>query len=174
VRVWTVTAAAVLSYDEFCKRWAVLSAGLVKRGFIGVRVFEAHPGGHGLHCHVVTAQYWRVEVVRRLAKRAGLGRVHVATHASKKASEYVLKDLGKLRRSGGLKGRRLWAALGKSESHLKVREVRTDGTLIRRFRSLWSQVCPSVRAMRGAALLVMQRADDWYWRERSPTAAAPA
>ena len=76
----------------------------------GVRVFELHPGGHGLHVHVVTDQYYRVEDVRAALRGTGWGRIHVTRCSS--GAEYVAKYVGKARRSGELKGVRLWAAFG--------------------------------------------------------------
>jgi len=77
----------------------------------GLRVYEVHPGGHGLHVHVLLNRRVNVHEVRRLAKRHGLGRIHVTPCKGRSAADYLTKyltkDAAKLH-----KGVRRWAAFG--------------------------------------------------------------
>jgi hypothetical protein len=68
---------------------------------------------HGLHVHLVTNRFIDVNEVRRLAKRAGWGRIHVAKVPACRAS-YLSKYLGK-ERPQALKGWHLWAGFGSWE-----------------------------------------------------------
>lgn len=98
----------------------------------GVRVFELHKfddlgRGHGMHAHAVLTRYVAIQLVRRLARRAGFGRVHIEvipTHAAVRyLSKYVSKQLSPTKDREGfetlkqarlpwLKGMRLWACVG--------------------------------------------------------------
>jgi len=55
----------------------------------GVRVFELHPGGHGLHAHVVVNRRYPVTEVRRIAEACGFGIVNV-----KRVSRATIAELG--------------------------------------------------------------------------------
>lgn len=80
-----------------------------------LRVFEMHPGGHGMHVHAVTPDWLRVNVIIRLARRCGFGRIHVVEWNKKAglaAGEYISKYLTKQRRPEYLKGKRYYATIG--------------------------------------------------------------
>ena len=96
--------------------------------FCGVRVFELHPGGHGLHVHIVTNGHFRVEVIRKALRRTGWGRIHVK-HLKKDRARalagYVAKYVSKGVRPPCLKGWRLWSAFGPFE-HCACKDVFYD------------------------------------------------
>lgn len=65
----------------------------------GLRVVEIHPGGHGLHYHLLVNKRISVQLVRRIASRYGIGWVWVerATWGSVSyLSKYLTKDKGRL------------------------------------------------------------------------------
>lgn len=80
---------------------------------VGVRVFEIHPGGHGLHVHLVTPFWYWVDDIRRITSRYRWGRINVKPIPSV-ASGYVSKYIGKQTTKDfpELKGLRLWAKIG--------------------------------------------------------------
>ena len=109
--MWTFTFAEVHSIKETRKLWNHLLT-LLKRKWpdlCGLRVFELHDT-HGLHVHLVTNRYIRVEPARQLAKKAGWGRIHVR-RADASAATYLAKYLSK-DREPCFKGWRLWAGFG--------------------------------------------------------------
>jgi len=116
-RLWTFTIPgkdAILP-QQAGRMWGNLQRRLVRElGFFGVRAFELHPGGHGLHVHAVASKYFDVNHVRRLAKACGFGRVHVCCIPRDKA-RYIGKYLSKQKRYPELKGMRLFARVGASK-----------------------------------------------------------
>ena len=127
--LWTFTFRECLPIPEACARWMVLQHELVRIvGFIGVRVYELHPGGHGLHIHVVTSGRHNVKAVRHFSDASGFGRIHVKPIPAASA-DYIAKYLTKARRAPELKGRRLWACLGFKGS--KVADCELDSPLTR-------------------------------------------
>ncbi len=110
--MWTFTFKEVLSIRDTRKLWNHLLT-LLKRKWpdlCGLRVFELHKS-HGLHVHLITNRYIRVEPARKLAIKAGWGRVHVV-RAKPDAAKYLAKYLSKAREPC-FKGWRLWAGFGK-------------------------------------------------------------
>ena len=110
--MWTFTFADVLSIKETRKLWNHLLTLLRRRwrDLCGLRVFELHER-HGLHVHLVTNRYIRVEEARKLARKAGWGRVHVI-RINADGAKYLAKYLSK-EREPCLKRWRLWAGFGK-------------------------------------------------------------
>jgi len=132
--LWTFTFRNRLEISDACGRWQDLQRDLVRSvGFQGVRVYELHPGGHGLHIHVITSGRHDVRVVRHYAESAGFGRIHVKPVPSAGA-DYIAKYLTKARRSSELKGRRLWACLGFKGS--KVRDCEIDSPVSREIKKI--------------------------------------
>lgn len=110
--LWTFTFAETLDFRVAADRWCLCRKQLVRElNFSGVRVYELHPGGHGLHVHVVTASWYSARAVRRIVKLNGLGRIH-AKRISGRGGLYIAKYLSKDRRADGLKGFRLWGCIG--------------------------------------------------------------
>lgn len=118
VYLWTFTTADSPSPAECSLRWKQAVSQLTRKlGFFGVRVFEMHPGGHGMHVHLVTSKRFDVSAVRVITTRAGFGRIHVKSIPSCHAS-YIAKYLSKQRKSDSEttlpRGVRSWAIVGRS------------------------------------------------------------
>ena len=109
--MWTFTLKETMDIKDVRKRWNYLLTLLRRKWpqFCGLRVYEMHET-HGLHVHLVTNRYVRVEDVRRLAIKSGWGRIHVQRIQADRAA-YLAKYLGK-DREPCLKGWRLWAGFG--------------------------------------------------------------
>ncbi len=141
---WTFTFAEVLDVAEGRRRWSEFLRKLRKRkkrqglDFQGLRVFELHPGGHGLHIHVLTHCFLRVNEVRALWQSCGGGRVHVLPIAADRAG-YAGKYLRKSGRPDCLKGVRMWAAFGGME-HTKVKDVEIESSWTRAYQFLKATV----------------------------------
>jgi hypothetical protein len=137
VYLWTFTLPVKLPVPDACALWTSLCRELVRKvGFSGVRVYEMHPGGHGLHVHCVVGERYDVNDVREVCKRIGWGRVHVKAIASENAG-YVGKYLRKAKRCEELRGRRLWAPFGPFRViACRVRNVEVDSPQIRIYRRL--------------------------------------
>lgn len=112
--LWTFTVPDVVSARETALRWNKCQRKLVSRlGFVGVRVFEYHPRGHGLHVHLVTHRRINVNDVRVITTRYGFGRINVKAIpaiAGNYVSKYVTKQT--VEAYPELKGLRLWARVG--------------------------------------------------------------
>ncbi len=123
--LWTFTFAEVLDVAEGRRRWSVFLRNLRRRKkyvtFYGLRAFELHGGGHGLHIHAVSPCYLQVTEVRRLWRLSGGGRIHVKPIPPERAS-YIAKYLSKSGRPECFKGVRMWAAFG-GQVHTKVKDV---------------------------------------------------
>jgi len=139
--LWTFTVAEEVEPREFAKRhrrllWLIareIRKGRFPSGWGGVRVFEYHPDGHGLHAHWVVDQRFDVNLLRPLAEAAGLGRVNVVRReASERAAGYLAKYVGKQNRSLG--GLHRWACIGPSRGHAHaVHDVKVTTSLDERF-----------------------------------------
>jgi len=91
----------------------------------GVRVFEVHPGGHGLHVHFLCNRFVPARLVWGLSRKHGLGRVDVVradAGISAYLSKYLCKTGPRL-----AKGLRRWAAFGTSP-RLGVANVKVETT----------------------------------------------
>jgi hypothetical protein len=143
--LWTFTLPVYVEPRKAARMWSLLQRDLVRNlGMWGVRVFELHPGGHGLHVHVVAGRFHRVEPVRALCERYGWGRVNVK-HIPSTAAGYVAKYVSKSERSTELKGMRLWAVMGKGICEdfkpSKVKDIESDSPVHRQYRRL-REICP--------------------------------
>lgn len=141
VYFWTFTLPIRMHPREGAVMWRDLLRELRRTcKFWGVRVFELHPSGHGLHVHVATGQWFDVNAVRRICLRFGWGRLHVEKwdNADKeKASAYMGKYLGKsLKGFSGLKGMRWWSVFGSVPDRVRVCDVRIESLR----RQIWDMV----------------------------------
>jgi hypothetical protein len=128
--LWTFTLPRKVDIPTACKMWSDLGRDLVRtHDFRGVRAFEIHPGGHGLHVHVVTVSRYDVSAIRPCCRHHGWGRIHVEAIPSSRA-KYIAKYCTKADRPKCLKGRRLWAPMGKIQS-TKVAHILCDTPLSR-------------------------------------------
>lgn len=138
-RLWTFTLPgkdAILP-RQAGRMWGNLQRRLVREvGFFGVRAYELHPGGHGLHVHAVAAKYFDVNHVRSIAKACGFGRVHVCCIPCDKA-RYIGKYLSKQQRYPELKGMRLFARVGASKFRgvptKNIECISAQGKIFRKF-----------------------------------------
>jgi len=139
--LWTFTFKRVLA--DF--NAAALVRHLLRRikerlGRFGfVRVFELHPGGHGLHCHMVCNRRLAASVVWELAEKTGLGIVDVRrirkgeeTETALYMSKYFSKGRGQL--SDGIR------AIGFGGMSQTIRTVEVDSKASRSSKYLW-RVC---------------------------------
>lgn len=139
--MWTFTFPVKIPPRHGAALWRKLAKDLVRMvGMWGVRVYEPHPNGHGLHVHAVVSGRYDVNLVRRYAERHGFGRIHVCKVDS---PEYVSKYLTKSRRNDQWKGVRLWASFGVKRSHewqpSRVKDIQVEsptGTLYRKLALL--------------------------------------
>lgn len=134
---WTFTLPSVVRVYEACGMWRALARDLVRTsGMWGIRVFEMHPGGHGMHVHAVTGERFCVREIRHLAEMHGWGRIHVKRITTETELVYAAKYLGKqLGAMDALKGRRRWASFGrwpegKAPDRVKDIEVRCAFTRV--------------------------------------------
>lgn len=126
---WTFTCADVLQKDrDYSLRWNALWKRIAAEfpAVQGVRVYELHPGGHGIHVHAIFSSYLRVERVRALAGAAGWGRVHVF-HPRRSWSRYLAKHLRKSSLGKFNRGTRKWGCC-KFQGN-RVCDIRVDSDL---------------------------------------------
>ena len=134
-RLWTFTVPHCQPAKQTAAMWRRTAYELKRSlGFRGIRVFEIHPNGHGLHVHVVTDKYFSVRSVRRITDRMGWGRLHVVRvkqgvacgvrmgHVGKYLAKYLAKGQ-KMRKEWGLKGFRMWASFGGHKDYIRVAQV---------------------------------------------------
>jgi len=136
--LWTFTFKEVYQ-DEMCaERCRAMMRRLNQKfGRIGsVRAFELHPGGHGLHCHVVMNRRLPAREVWRIAGKTGLGRVDVVkvkpgdeVATAIYMTKYFTKETG-----GIAKGVRSIAFGGIS---CRLRDVQVDSRASRALKFTW-------------------------------------
>jgi len=118
--LWTFTFSDCIQLDIAAKACSELLRRLsMSMSFYGVRCFELHPGGHGLHMHVACSVRYDVNQIRKIALALGFGRINVQVK-SRLRLLYISKYLGKQGRVKILKGVRLWAVVGKRNSQAWV------------------------------------------------------
>lgn len=136
--MWTFTRPDYIADPRIAARaWSRLQRDLRRSlGFRGVRVFELHPGGHGLHVHVVVEGRYDINEIERLCILHGWGRkgagLDVRAVDGPGAVYYVTKYLKPSRLQGGglvmPRGVRLWASFGlPAERRVRVRDVSVEG-----------------------------------------------
>jgi hypothetical protein len=138
LKMWTFTYGALLDLDEAKARWKrfiiLLRQHPRAKQWSGVRVFEMHPGGHGLHIHMVTGEWWDVVTVRHLWERAGGGRVNVKPIPKDKAG-YVAKYVAKAQEA--LDRTRIWAYIGPCRDLVtRIKDVMIQSNWTRIYRAL--------------------------------------
>jgi len=99
----------------------------------GVRVIENHPGGHGLHFHLLVVGRIPAGLVWRIAAKHGFGRVDVQRAAEWRA-EYMAKYLQK--DDYDFSGVRRWAVVGRKYLRgIRVRDIDCDSMLSRNMKA---------------------------------------
>ena len=157
--MWTFTLRDVHTAQDGARLWSALWRDVLKRmGFRGVRVFELHPGGHGLHVHFLCDSFYSVRVVRArmrsLASGAPWGTgfgVDVTRITGARGWLYACKYVSKGLRTVALKGVRLWARC--ACDGYRVREVDVSTSLGRSVRRVQEIVGASFHNMRAAFCL---------------------
>lgn len=140
VYFWTFTFRDVESDDHAFKCWNHLRVLMHQKwkdgeGIPGIRVVEVHGGGHGLHFHLLVRRRIDVNQVRRLAIRAGFGRIHVRK-ATQNDAEYLGKYLSKAD-DGLARGRRRWGNFGTFKGS-QVRDIEVTSTFSHNCRQVRS------------------------------------
>lgn len=123
--LWTFTlrecvsvAAAFAAWVKFANRlhkWGVHPV-TKEQTIVGLRVAELHPGGHGVHFHVLINRRLNIHVVRRFAELQGFFWIDVRRATETRCgrlARYLGKYLSKQDRAECMRGRRLWQAFGK-------------------------------------------------------------
>lgn len=142
--LWTFTTADVIDPRECARRWNDLQRYLVRFGFFGVRVFELHPGGHGLHVHALTVRRFDINKIRSYSTVCSFGRINVKRIPVSRSC-YIAKYLSKqfVEEHPELKGIRLWARVGVKNSPwsgTRVCDVEAHSDVHACFLSLWESV----------------------------------
>lgn len=114
----------------------------------GVRVVEAHPGGHGLHYHWVLAGRFPIRRLLVRTREAGFGRVDVDPKpCTPLLAPYLCKYLLKGDR---LHGVRMWANIGTWDG-VRTRDIEVDSSSSSVFRNAFRHARDSLGKTRGAA-----------------------
>jgi len=139
---WTVTAKTLVPDSWFGNMHALFIREMhnaSRRGEIhewwgGLRVFEPHPGGHGLHSHLVLRNRMPWKVVKSCAEKAGLGRVNVHPQ---RVELPLVRYLCKYLMKGGkeMAGVRRWRCVGTYEG-CKKNDIVFSGTRADRIKQL--------------------------------------
>jgi hypothetical protein len=129
--MWTFTLRECVDVKAGARLWSRLWSDVLRRiGFRGVRFYELHRGGHGLHVHFLTPVFVPVDDVRdairsHLAGEAwGAGFGVDVQEVGEGGILYALKYVRKARRCLALKGVRLWARCGVQGERCK--DIRID------------------------------------------------
>src|SRR5580692_6942696 len=114
VYFWTFTWPKCMPDWRYGPSWNLFIKGLNRfygATIVGLRVWEVHPGeySHGLHCHALINRHLNIFIVRRIAKRYGLGHVWVA-RADIGAAGYLAKYITKENQLSP--GMRQWGTIG--------------------------------------------------------------
>ena len=140
IYLWTFTFADLIPVTEARQLWSKFLKRFGQwnkrngKVFRGLRVFELHPGGHGLHVHIITSNFAFVNTIRRMWRRHKGGRVHVLPIAENRRN-YVAKYLSKSDRPSCFKGVRLWAPFGGME-HTRVKDIQIQSDFSATYRAL--------------------------------------
>lgn len=145
---WTFTLAKKLSVPAAFRAWRDFVAALMRYGssggkhtIYGLRVAELHPNGHGLHFHCVLNRHIPIHAIRQRAEHYGFFWIDVRRTLLGDASgiaDYLTKYLTKAGRPEELKGRRLWAPIGKWET-TKVRNIVVESEFAEAYRQRYRQ-----------------------------------
>lgn len=166
--LWTLTTSTTLPHSYYGNMHSLLMKHIghaVENGslphFGGVRVVEDHPGGHGLHYHWVIRGRVSVNVIRRLATKAGFGRIHVDPDpCTPWVAPYLAKYLTKQSRIAGI---RSWSCIGDYDG-IKTRDIEVQSRSIHVYRLAYRDAL-ALGMSKGVAFAMAkkaQRAFDLY------------
>ena len=157
VYMWTFTFPVSTGLEVANKTWGKFRRAMEQRRkrsskpvMQGLIVPELHPGGHGWHFHILTAQWWDVNEIRGMWRQCGGGRIHVKFIPADRVG-YVAIYLRKSRRVAAHKGKRMWRTFGGFKG-CKVSEVIIDSPFTRVYGTL-KAVLPCFASLK------------WYLRE---------
>lgn len=146
---WTLTTVdEVTDPKEISRRWNSFLT-VLRREYKGtdkirgLRLYEMHPGGHGIHVHFVINRFIHVNVVRRIAQATGWGRIHAVSWDEKRGdiATYLKKYLFKSRDVDWC-GTRVYSTFG-----LKgIATRQSDIEITSPYRTIW-QGCAAAFAM---------------------------
>jgi len=170
--LWTITCGQVVPDHWFGQMHSVMvrnvgdaarrgtqssAGGTIPQNWGGVRVFEAHPGGHGLHAHWVMRHRMDWHVVKDCALRAGLGpRIHVDFKPCRLATAYYLAMY--LLKGDKLRGLRAWANIGTYDG-IGGRDIELDSARIRAIRQWRARYVAEGKGGYMAYLLACEQVD---------------
>jgi len=134
--LWTLTWSSCMPdfryailFNQFMKELQNRHGGLIN----GIRVVEVHPGGHGLHYHLIVNLRIGVRLLRAIGKKYGIGRVHV-TPCNQGGAYYIGKYLSKP--SELTKGARRWGTIGGFRPS-RVRDIEIDSLFHRNMEKVF-------------------------------------
>jgi len=114
--------------DAAKRQYKSSTGGTIPKSWGGVRVFEVHPRGHGLHAHWVMNGYMDWHIMQQCAIKAGFGKVvHVDPKPVSLATAYYLACY--LTKNDKIHGCRQWANIGNYEGVGK-RDITQDSARI--------------------------------------------
>jgi hypothetical protein len=177
--LWTFTFPEVLDVAVARKRWSrfleAFSNWRRRAGrnvdLRGLRVFELHPKGHGLHIHVLNCSFWGVDSVRHLSQlpSVGGGRLHVKRIPVSRAL-YAGKYLRKSGRPGCFHRVRMWAGFGGFD-YCRVRDVQVESNWTRTYAALKASLGKTFTQLRWwqkkQAIANVERYLPWHFGLRS-------
>lgn len=136
---WTFTFPKAQGWQEISDAWREIHQALDKYPmrwpWCGIRVYELHPGGHGVHIHCLCPFRYDIHEIRQalvLGPHVPLcGRINVKHIPGDRESiaRYMAEYLVKWRFANKApRGTRLWATFGLNKSEkTQVRDIQTDG-----------------------------------------------
>jgi len=144
---WTFTTRECVAVTVALEMWNRLQKSLYEYGkhpktgeqtIIGLRCFELHPGGHGVHVHCLLNRRLNIHAVRRRCRQFGFGWIHVVRVRNEdqadKIADYMGKYMSKEERPECFKGRRLWAAIGKWGA-TRCKDIEIESEFIAAYRA---------------------------------------
>lgn len=142
--------------------------------FGGVRVYEMHPGGHGVHIHAVIPNYIAVQLVRSISQKHGFGRIHVRAlnGNAEQIGRYLSKYFAKGKRCAEFFRKRIWACFGTYEG-TKCKEIMIRSSFLDWFKQMCALKEKSINeAMRAISkfrhrrnMQCIYRNKELHWRE---------
>lgn len=110
---WTFTWPDAMPVWCYANSWDRFAHSLIQNytrdDFEALRVWERHPGGHGIHVHALCNERLDVNLIRELTVRYGLGKVVHVRKAVRKDVSYLTKYMTK---DQAIPGLRMWAKMG--------------------------------------------------------------
>jgi len=128
-------------------------------GWGGVKVAEAHPGGHGIHFHWVINGVIPIRTLNRIAAKWGFGRIQVDKQPATPAlANYLAKYLTK--KSDKLHGIRKWGCIG-NYSGVRARDIEFDSPSINVFRGALREAVSAGKPKGAAFLYAMKKQQEF-------------